>query len=120
MIVTEPARSPGRESPPERICDRVAVLKNGKLVLNGTLAELRARRRHDGLLVEFASAADLERCGPALPGAEIQGFTAVVHSPAISDAEGALIAFLAREEIRPVRLELMEPTLESLFMEAVR
>lgn len=104
----------------ERICDRVAVLKNGKLALNGTLAELRARRRHDGLLVEFAAAADLEKCRPALTGAEIEGLTAVVHSPAIADAEGALIAYLAREEIRPVRLELMEPTLESLFMEAVR
>lgn len=104
----------------ERICDRVAVLKGGKLALDGTLAELRARRRHDGLSVEFSSAADMQRCSSALAGAEIEGLTAVVRSEAISDAEGALIACLAREDVRPVRLELIEPTLESLFMEAVQ
>ncbi len=104
----------------ERICDRVAVLKDGRLALNGTLTELRARRRHDGLSVEFASAADLEKCKPALLDAKIEGLTATIHSPAISEVQGALIACLAREEIRPIRLELMEPTLENLFMEAVR
>ncbi len=104
----------------ERICDRVAVLKDGKLALEGTLAMLRAQRRHDGLLVEFAAGADLEKCKAALVGAEIGGLTATLRSSAILDAEGALIACLARENIRPVRLELIEPTLESLFMEAVQ
>jgi ABC-2 type transport system ATP-binding protein len=104
----------------ERICDRVAVLKDGKLALEGTLASLRARRKRDGLLVEFANAADLEWCRPALAGAEISGLTATLRSSAILDAEGALIACLARENVRPVRLELIEPTLESLFMEAVQ
>lgn len=104
----------------EQICDRVAVLKDGKLALDGTLSELRARRRHDALLVEFQNIADLNRCKSALAGAEIEGTTARLRSPNILEAEGALIACLAREEIRPVRLELLEPTLESLFMEAMQ
>lgn len=104
----------------ERICDRVAVLKDGALALDGTLAQLRARWKHDGLTVEFQCAADMEKCKNALAGATIEGLTATLHSPAILEAEGALIDCFARENVRPVRLALEEPTLESLFMEAVR
>jgi ABC-type uncharacterized transport system ATPase subunit len=110
----------------ERVCDRIAVLHGGKVALAGTLEEMRARRRHDALTVEFASKADLGAFlrAPSLAklaqGAEVSGLTAVVRAGDILAAEGALITFLAEAGIRPVRLELQEPTLESLFMEAIK
>lgn len=108
----------------ERICDRIAVLHAGKVALEGTLDEMRARRRRDALLIEFANRADLNRCEAALAGiwegAEASALTAILHAGDIQRAEGALIAFLAEAEIRPVRLELQEPTLESLFLEAIQ
>ena len=44
----------------ERICDQVAVLRNGRLALNGSLAELKQSHRQDVISVEFAKVADLE------------------------------------------------------------
>lgn len=110
----------------ERICDRVAVLHDGNLALSGPLEEIRQRRRSDSLLIEFSSKGDLEKClhSPALSvyfaGAEVSGLIAVIRTPAIAQAEEAMLSFLAQEKILPVRLEVQEPTLESLFMEAVQ
>ncbi|NLG11168.1 MAG: ABC transporter ATP-binding protein [Coriobacteriaceae bacterium] len=42
----------------ERICDRVAVLNQGRIALSGTLDELKARHSADSLVIEFASADD--------------------------------------------------------------
>ena len=110
----------------ERICDHVAVLSEGRLSLCGTLEELRSRNRRDTLLLEFASISDLERCrqAPSLvnvfSGAAISDTTALIHTTEPLKAESAVIVFLAQEGILPVRLELQEPTLESLFLEAIQ
>lgn len=110
----------------ERICDQVAVLHGGKLSLCGTLEALRQQRRQqDSLLIEFASHADLDRCrlAPELnayfAGADIADTTATLCTDELLQAEGDLLTFLAGNHILPVRLEILEPTLESLFMEAI-
>jgi len=45
----------------ERICDEIAVLHKGKLPLTGTLQDLRASHRKDGLQINFSTEADLKR-----------------------------------------------------------
>ena len=110
----------------ERICDRIAVLHGGRLALCGTLEEIRQKHRSDSLLLEFASNEDMEKVlqSPALSACltatEITGLTAVLHSGDIDRAGKAVLSVLAGESILPVRLELQEPTLESLFMEAIQ
>ncbi len=109
----------------ERICDRIAVLHKGKLALSGTLESIRARHRHDTLLVEFASQEDLDRFEglPALAShldhAQRTNASLALRSSDVRKTEAAVIAALAESGILPVRLERMEPTLETLFMEAV-
>ncbi|GHV43210.1 ABC transporter ATP-binding protein [Clostridia bacterium] len=44
----------------ERICDSAAVLNKGKIVLNGSLAELKARHGKADTAINFASPADRE------------------------------------------------------------
>src|SRR5690554_4730078 len=44
----------------ERICDEVAVLHGGKIVLEGTLSELRSRHRKEGLVLEFMNGQEKE------------------------------------------------------------
>ncbi|MCE5344188.1 MAG: ABC transporter ATP-binding protein [Eubacteriales bacterium] len=110
----------------ERICDHVAVLNEGRVTLNGTLDELRKQHGQGRLLVEFSSQDDLDRCRqlPELTqsfiGAQIEGYTAILCVPDLPAAETALLSVLVRESILPNRLENQEPTLESLFMEAIR
>lgn len=110
----------------ERICDQVAVLHDGSLALCGTLEALRQQHRQDSLLIEFASMDDLDRCrfAPELntyfAGADITDTTALLHTVEVLKAEGNVIVFLAAQHILPVRLEIQEPTLESMFMEAIQ
>jgi ABC-2 type transport system ATP-binding protein len=109
----------------ERICDHVAVLNNGKLALSGTLTELKEKHREDGLKIEFATDADKEQFAAAPQIAPFMGKTEqtatniIFHINDVSQAEAAVLDVLAQKHILPVKLEVTEPTIESLFMEAV-
>jgi len=110
----------------ERICDRVAVLHEGKLALSGTLTEIKAQHKREGLLIEFISHKDMQtftasqQLKPFLTGAEQADMCLVLHTNDVSQAESAVIKMFAENSLLPVRLEVLEPTLESLFMEVVK
>lgn len=110
----------------ERICDRVAVLHEGKLALSGTLSEIKAKHKRDSLLIEFSSLADMQNftasslMQPFIKLQELDGTKLVLHTQDLSGAESAVIAVLAQNNLLPIRLEVLEPTLESLFVEVVK
>lgn len=43
----------------ERICDHAAFLNEGKIVVSGTLADIKALHGHDSLLIEFSDEQEL-------------------------------------------------------------
>lgn len=110
----------------ERICDHVAVLHGGQVVLGGTMEAVRAQHRHNGLLIAFDAETDLRALlalpdmAPYLAGVDVVGTAATLKVADLPAAEGALLAACAREALLPAKLERLEPTLESLFMEAVQ
>ncbi|MDR0326233.1 MAG: ABC transporter ATP-binding protein [Oscillospiraceae bacterium] len=110
----------------ERICDRIAVISKGRLVLSGTIQELKARHRADGLTVEFASPGDLDRfmgdphVAPYTEGAAQNGLGVTLHVNDMAAAQTAVIETLAQGRILPLKLEVMEPTIESLFLEVTK
>jgi ABC-type multidrug transport system, ATPase component len=110
----------------ERICDRVAVLHEGNLALSGTLTEIKAQHKRDSLLIEFNSHTDMQafitnkQMQPFLKDAEQAGMSLVLHTHDVSQAESTVIAVLAENSLLPTRLEVLEPTLESLFMEVLQ
>lgn len=109
----------------ERICDRVAVLYDGKLALHGTLSEIKEQHRHNGFVIEFLSKFELlefSGCEQlSKPPVSIEKdeniLTVTIADPKIGG--GFLIDLLAEKQIVPLRFEMMEPTLESLFAEVV-
>jgi len=109
----------------ERICDRAAVLHGGKIVLEGTLAELKARHKTDSMRIEFTSAADKARfCEKAtaelLEGNEGTETELTLHSRNVSEAEKAVIQIFSQYNIQPQSFELLAPTIENLFLEVVQ
>ena len=105
----------------ERICDRVAVLDNGKIALNGSLQELKSKHKADRLMIEFASVADKVRF-LFLFGTDniIQGEILItIKTAALAQTQTAVMELLAKEKILPQKIEVAEPTMESLFLEAV-
>lgn len=110
----------------ERICDNIAVLHNGKLALSGTLLEIKSQHKQDGLFIEFASETDKQQfiAAPQLTSfminAEQTSTSIIFHTPYIEKVEMSVITTLSEKRLMPLKLEALEPTLESLFMEAVK
>ena len=53
-------------------------------------------------------------------GAEQTSTSITLHAQDIQKAEMAVIKALSEEQLLPIRVEVLEPTLESLFMEVVK
>ncbi len=110
----------------ERICDRVAVLSDGRIALSGSLDELRARHRADALVVEFATPSDRERFEAAAPtlvdGAAVamSGSELTLKVADLPTAGREVLQILTANDILPLRIEVAEPTIESLYLEVVR
>ncbi len=110
----------------ERICDRISVLYNGKLAMSGTLTELKAQHKRDSLLIEFSSVSEkqkfiqLPQVARLLAGAVHTDLSITLHSGDIHSAGSIALDALSQSSLLPVKLEVLEPTIESLFMEVVK
>lgn len=97
----------------EQLCDRVSIIKAGRIVDAGTLGELRHLSRTE---VSFAEAAG--RPEPAIPGAVLERSGGRVSFTIESDRVAAALPELARAGVEGLRVE--PPTLESLFLHHYR
>jgi ABC-2 type transport system ATP-binding protein len=111
----------------ERICDRVGVLNDGKLMLEGDLAEIKDRYRRNGIKVECDSQEkDIEEIANKLRNQnfieEVQAtnHTLTIKLNDVSKDRQPLLEYLIQENIRITKYEVDEPTLENLFMEMVK
>ena len=96
----------------ERICDHAAILHNGKIAMHGTLADLK-KRKTDNYAVEFATKEDAEK----LSQSPFKN-TRTENTITIKNTNGAeILSFLSQNKLVPTKFELLEPTLESLYME---
>ncbi|PJI06816.1 MULTISPECIES: ABC transporter ATP-binding protein [Clostridium] len=110
----------------ERICDHVAILNKGKIALSGTLSEIKEHYRRDSFIIDFISkedAAHFYEC-EELKTSKVQlkkdEYEVIVKASDIKDGGQFIIDLLSKKQIVPVKFELTEPTLESLFMEVVK
>lgn len=110
----------------ERICDQVAILDGGKLVVSGPISELRRRYRRNSFSVRFSSPEEAARFA-ALSALQqptisviVDGDTLTVASADQNGTGQLLISLFSSEGIVPEKFEVLEPTLESLFEEVVQ
>jgi len=98
----------------ERIADRAAILHNSKIALSGTLAELKSRHS-DGYEVEFSEESFAKTFAGSLSAenVSVSGATVTVKN---TDG-GFILSRLTENKLVPVKLELLEPTLEDLYIE---
>ena len=106
----------------ERICDHVAVLNNGRIALCGPLAELKMKRKADSLFVEFATSADKDKF---IALSDMTNYTqtetsVTIHTDNIAATQTAVIELIAKEKLLLQKLEVAEPSIESLFLEVVQ
>jgi ABC-2 type transport system ATP-binding protein len=110
----------------ERICDRIAVLHEGKLSTSGSLEEIRQQHRHDSFFIEFSTKEEAQaflssgEFAKEEITAQQEESAAVIKVTDIRSGGQFLIDLLSEKKITPVKFEVLEPSLENLFMEAVK
>lgn len=110
----------------ERICDHVAVLHNGSITLSGTLANVKAMHGTNNLLLSFPTSAQMlqfksgDTIKPLLRAAKETETELILTGTDMSAIQRTVITALATTGLCPVKMELIEPSLEHIFLEAVQ
>jgi ABC-2 type transport system ATP-binding protein len=104
----------------EKLCDNIALIHRGKLVLSGSMGEIKAGYPHNRIHITFeGNDAFLQH--PTVESVKrFPGQADVKLRPSANLADDAQ-AFLARalQSARVTRFEVTEPTLEEIFIERV-
>lgn len=103
----------------EKICDEVALLHKGRIVLKGRLDEIRSMRRCSDVLLDIAEPKYMEQITALFGNAQAVGRGSLVFHEQGDEEMCRLMKFLSDKEIVVNRLERLEPDLETVFMEAV-
>ena len=102
----------------ERICTDVALLDQGVVRIQGKLNEIKGMGPKEEYLLETENEAEMLTLQQAFPSMRQTGRNQLTFRP----GDGGMLEmlrFLADTGIVPAKLERKEPTLESLFLEAV-
>jgi len=109
----------------ERVCENIGVINDGKLAISGNIDALKEVNRHDIIYIEFENKNDRKQAYTFLETLEgIKEITVEKNSLTIkvNDVKktgNSIIHILAKEQIYILKYEILEPTLESIFMEVV-
>lgn len=103
----------------ERICDEIGLLHNGNLALQGSLEQVRNMRRSDGFEVEFRSPKEAQAFAAIYPGGRLSSGAQLIYEGKNEEDMAFAMRLLCDNNMHPLKLEMKEPTLESLFMEVV-
>ena len=109
----------------ERICDSIGMLNDGKLVLQGTVQEIKNERRKDAVSIEVESGqvalqlADKIRSLPFVLEAAVEDSSIHIQLTKAQKFGKELMALIVREDISVLRYEILEPSLENVFLEVV-
>ena len=103
----------------ERICTDVAFLDHGVADMQGSLAQIKAHFRREEYTLETETDNDTVTLMRNFPSMSQSGRNTLVFCEE-SCSVFEVMAFSSDKRIRLVRLERVEPTLESLFMEVTR
>lgn len=103
----------------ERICTDVAFLHDGKVHLQGKLEDIKMRYRQDAYLVELEKETDVTILIEAFRDCDKQSQNQLIFREKENTLYD-LLGFVAERQLSMMKIERMEPTLESLFMEVVK
>ena len=103
----------------ERICTEAAFLSNGKIAMQGTIAELRNNRSSDGFIIETEQKEVADTLIKAFDDLKrMEQNVLIFHGS--EDQFFAIMQYIAENRIPVQKIERMEPTLESLFLEVAK
>ena len=107
----------------ERMCDRIALIDKGRVVLHGTVDEVRRERGENRVAIDFTGDGAFLRDLPGVVAVEFVTEGAVVTltpEGRVDDLLPALAGRIAGVGIALTRIERIRPTLNDIFLATVR
>ena len=102
----------------EKLCDAIAIIYQGKLVLSGTMREVKGRYPRNRVQMVFSGPDRFLRHPGVLEAKNYAGIAEItLQSP---ESAQPLLAEAVASGAEVTRFEVMEPTLEEIFIEAVK
>jgi ABC-2 type transport system ATP-binding protein len=101
----------------EKLCKEIALINQGKIVLNGTLSQIKSRFGKNSVMVEFDGDGSFLQGLPGVARVDDYGQYREVRLQDGADPQALLRAAVERVRVR--RFEIMEPTLHNIFIEQV-
>lgn len=110
----------------ERISDDIGILNNGKLVLQGDLAAIKNKYRHDSIFIEAIDTSSLSLLKNKLNiinsvhDIKVKDNGLVINVSDINYTGKKIIEIIAAEKIAISKYEILEPSLENVFLEVIK
>ncbi len=101
----------------ERICDRAALLRKGRIDTMGTLEDIRRMRGGDNIEIEFCRAGDAQMFAACYKDVRLAGETKIILEGKSESEKIEVMGRLYEKHLPICRLERLESTLEDLFLE---
>lgn len=103
----------------ERICDEIAFLHDGSIVMQGTLAELKGIRKSSEVEIECFQPNEVSGVLKVLPKGTVVNHTCIRYKIHDVKEMNEMMKMLSAQHCSIQRMEMLEPTLEDLFVEVV-
>lgn len=103
----------------EKICDKIAFLHSGKIVLEGNLDEIKAKNNRSDYAIEFKNQSDMSKFIKAYPVKNNSSSLKVVYDKQTEKDIFDKMNYMCVNQICPEKIEKLEVQLEDLFMEVV-
>lgn len=101
----------------EQLCDSILLINKGRVVLDGTLAEIRARRRSDTVEVELTGDADFVAALSCVQSVTPRGQRLEISLVEGADSRELLAALIDRVEV--IAFQQKTPSLHEIFVDLV-
>ena len=102
----------------EKMCDAIALISRGKLVLSGGMREVKSRYPRNRVQVQFEGDDSFLRHASVESAKNYNGIAEIKLAGTNPDAQPLLVAAMAAGT-KISKFEVMEPTLEEIFIETV-
>ena len=103
----------------ERICTEAAFLNDGKIVMQGTISELRNKRSSNGFIIEMEKKEVTDTLAKAFRELQRTEEKVLVYQ-GDEDYFFDIMKYISENKIPILKIERIEPTLESLFLEVTK
>ncbi|MFD6446088.1 ATP-binding cassette domain-containing protein [Promicromonospora sp. NPDC060204] len=100
----------------DRLAQRVALVDGGRIVADGTPAQLKREVGEAGVELTFAAASDVERVAPALAGATVDGARVRVPTDGSVAHVRSVLSVVDDAGVAPEHWEVRAPSLDDVFL----